>query len=79
MGGQVQRLRAELVASVSPADMRTIVAALVGKAKRGDIAAAKLLLSYTLGKPVEADLLERIEALEAVAADVRRQHKVGRG
>jgi hypothetical protein len=30
----------------------------------GDVAAAKLVLSYALGQPIPADLVERIESLE---------------
>jgi len=45
--------------------MREIIEALVAKAKEGDIAAARTLFDRVLGKPVEGDLIERIEALEA--------------
>ena len=70
LGQQVQRLRAELVGAVRPADMRRIAAGLVDKARKGDLGAAKLLLAYTLGRP--------IEALESAAESIRRQHRGGR-
>lgn len=69
LGGKVAKLRAALLRSVTPAVLRRIVGALVSKAERGDTAAAKLVLAYTLGRPTEADLLERIEVLERVLAD----------
>ena len=45
--------------------MRAIVAALVEKAKRGDVSAASLLFDRVLGKPLEIDIIERLESLEA--------------
>ena len=45
-----------------------IVAKLVDLAKQGDIPAAKEVLTRTLGKPHEHDLLERIELLELAVA-----------
>jgi len=44
--------------------MREVITALVDKAKAGSIAAARVLFDRVLGKPVEADLIARIEALE---------------
>ena len=37
----------------------------MGLAKDGDITATRELLLRTLGRPVEADLVERLERLEA--------------
>ncbi|MCH8269929.1 MAG: hypothetical protein IH985_01780 [Planctomycetes bacterium] len=65
---QVARLRAALLAAVSEQDMTAIIARLVQLAKDGDVRAIKELLDRTLGRPVEADLLERLSALEARAA-----------
>jgi len=64
LGGQVSKLRAALIEAVSEGDMREVAAGLIKAAKAGDVAAAKVLLTYTLGKPIEHDLLQRIEALE---------------
>ena len=62
------RLRAAMLAAVSEQDMTAIIAKLVQLAKDGDVRAIKELLDRTLGKPVEADLLERLSALEIRAA-----------
>jgi hypothetical protein len=51
---QVAKLRAALVQRVSEADMQYIAERLIVLAKSGDLAAAKLLFLYVLGKPAEA-------------------------
>ena len=61
----VARLRSALLRAITEGDIEAIVKALIKKAKEGDVAAAKELLDRTLGKPVEADLIERLEAVEA--------------
>jgi len=61
---QVGRLRSALVNAVTEEDMREVIMALVEKAKGGSIAAARVLFDRVLGKPIEADVLARIEALE---------------
>ena len=48
---------------MNPTKLRAIVAAMVEKAVRGDVAAAKLILSYTLGEPVPHDFEERLREL----------------
>ena len=60
------KLRRELVETVSAEDIKEIAAMLLFKAKSGDLAAAKLLLGYVIGKPgpaVDPDGLDRAEAL----------------
>jgi len=52
--------------------MREVVVALVGKAKKGDVVAARVLFDRVLGKPIEADLMARIEALEEQIGDESR-------
>lgn len=64
LGPHVARLRAALLEAVTPADMHHIARILLSSAKAGDIGAIKLLLERVLGKPLEADLLDRIEVLE---------------
>jgi len=49
----VARLRASLIEAVGDG-LKDIVQGMVTAAKGGDVAAAKLLLSYLLGKPVES-------------------------
>jgi hypothetical protein len=61
---QVAALRAALVASVSEEDLEAVARTLVRQAQQGDVAAAKLLLSYALGKPaapVDPDTLDAQE------------------
>jgi hypothetical protein len=60
----VARLRAELLRTVSLANLREVIAALLTQAKTGHVSAAKELLQRLLGPPVELDLLERLETLE---------------
>src|SRR5438132_12931358 len=57
-------LRSALMESVSVDDVQKIIAALVKLAKSGDVVAAREILDRTIGKPVQADLLQRVEALE---------------
>jgi hypothetical protein len=61
------RWRAALVASVTEEDIAAVVRALVDAAKRGESWAVRELMDRTLGKPVEADLIERLERLEGTA------------
>ena len=50
---QIARLRKTLLEAVSEADLVEVIEMLKHKAKEGDVAAAKLLLSYSIGKPVD--------------------------
>jgi len=45
--------------------MQSVIAALVEKAKKGDVAACRVLFERVLGPPIAADIIERIEILEA--------------
>lgn len=65
LAGRVAKLRAALIEAVTPGDVKAIARGLVAKARKGEIDAARLLLAYTLGKPIEADLIERLEKLES--------------
>jgi hypothetical protein len=49
----VARLRSALLRTVKPADIRSMIKALLGRARKGDTAAAKLVLEYTVGRPVQ--------------------------
>ena len=69
---QVGKLRSALLRAVSEADMQAIVARLVELAKEGNVQAAKEVIDRCIGRPVEADLIERIEDLETVMEE-RRQ------
>jgi hypothetical protein len=50
----VARLRQTLLDTVTPEDLQAIVARLIEAARQGDIAAARLVLAYTVGKPTSA-------------------------
>ncbi len=45
-------------------DLRAVARSLLDKAKEGDVSAAKLVLSYTLGKPLEGVDPDRLDELE---------------
>jgi hypothetical protein len=62
-----------LLKSVSPADVRDVVSALLASAKGGDVSAARELLQRLLGPPESIDLMERIDSLEATLARLAEQ------
>jgi len=64
---RVGELRTALLDAVMPEDVQAVAKALVEAAKGGDVAAARVLFERTLGRPVEADLIERLEVLEQAA------------
>ena len=61
---RVAQLRSAMIATVTEQDIAQVITKMLELAKGGDMVAAKELLLRTLGKPTEADLLERIERLE---------------
>ena len=61
---QVGKLRSAMLAAVSDQEMKAVVKKLVELAKGGNVPAAREVLDRCLGRPVEADLLERLEELE---------------
>jgi len=65
LAGRAAKLRATALASVSQTDMRRIMKAMVKAAIGGDVAAAKVCLSYSIGEPLPFDLIERVQTLEA--------------
>lgn len=75
LAGKISKLRAALVAAVTEEDIREIAQALIATAKGGDVRAVKELLDRTIGRPVETDLIERLESLEAALADVEAEFK----
>ncbi|MCP3979023.1 MAG: hypothetical protein GY716_06780 [bacterium] len=62
---KVGRLRSALLNAVTEDDMAAVAERLVEMARSGDLPAIRELLLRVLGRPLEADLLERIERLEA--------------
>lgn len=55
--GQVAKLRAVLLDAVTEEDMLAVVLKLLELAKGGDVAAVKLLLDRTVGKPLEVPVI----------------------
>jgi len=70
---RVGELRAALLGAVEPGDLAAIAKTLVRAAKGGDVAAAKVLFERLLGRPVELDFVERLEALEVRIAEQQAQ------
>ena len=58
------KLRHAMLTAVTPELMLGCIRALLAKALKGDVAAIREVFDRTVGKPVEFDLLERIQALE---------------
>src|SRR5262245_24153096 len=61
---QVAALRQAVLDSVTPADMQTVVRKLIELAAAGNVPAARLLLSYALGKPQPFADPDRMDAAE---------------
>jgi len=61
---QVAALRKALLQSVTEEDLLAITLALKAKAKEGNVAAAKLLLAYAVGKPTSAPDPDRLDGQE---------------
>ena len=67
---RIGQLRSALVGAVTVEDMVAIARKLVEQARGGDVLAMRLLLERTIGKPVELDVIERLESLEAQLSEV---------
>jgi len=61
---QVAALRQALLNSVTPDDIQTVAKALIQRASEGNVQAAKLLLSYAIGKPQPAPEPDHMDADE---------------
>jgi len=61
---QVAALRQALLDSVTPTDIAAVAKALIQRAAEGNVQAAKLLLSYAIGKPGPAPEPDRMDADE---------------
>jgi hypothetical protein len=64
MNRRAQRIRAQLLKSASPADVKEICKILVTNAKAGDLAFIKEWLDRCIGKPINGDVEARLSALE---------------
>lgn len=65
VGNRMRKHREDIVGAVSDEDMRRIISSMVAKAKRGDLAAARLVLAYVVGPPESLDLLESVAQIES--------------
>ena len=61
---KVAQLRSALLETVTVDDMKAVMLKLVATARDGDLPAIKEMFERVLGKPIEADLMERLDALE---------------
>jgi hypothetical protein len=61
---QVAALRQAFFAAVTAEDISTIAQAMIEKARQGDVAAARLVIQYSLGRPAEAVDPDRLDELE---------------
>jgi hypothetical protein len=64
---RVAQLRWAMVEGVTPDDVRDIAVALALRAQGGNVSAARLLLQYTLGRPIEPAHPDRIDRDEIEA------------
>lgn len=69
MAAHVARFRRAMLEAITPEDVAAAVQALADLARGGDVAAARELLNRCVGRPIESDLLERLEALEQALAE----------
>jgi hypothetical protein len=60
-GRRVAELRKIIVDALDDAEMRAITQAMIVRAKAGDVAAARLLYQYALGKPARAANPDRVD------------------
>ena len=64
LAGMASKLRAAMLKAVKVGDVKSIIGAMVNKAKGGDVSAAKLVLQYTVGEPLPFDIEEQLRLIE---------------
>lgn len=64
MARKVNRLRVAMLAAVTDAEMKRIMAKLIELATDGNVSAAKEVLDRTVGSVALAELRERVERME---------------
>jgi len=72
---KVARLRTAMLEAVDEGDMKEIIGKLKELATGGNVSAIKEILDRCLGRPTEADLLERLEQLEAMLEQAQHQRR----
>ena len=75
LGRQVQAIRVALVSAISVEDIQAVVQALIKKAKKGDVVAAKILFERTAGPAAALDLDLRLAELEDRVLGLRSEEK----
>jgi hypothetical protein len=66
---KIQQFRAALIAAIGTADMYDVGCKLVEQAKGGDRLAISELLDRTIGRPVQSDVMARLEELEEIVRE----------
>jgi hypothetical protein len=66
----VAKLRAALLQAWGPEAIARVAEALLAAAEQGDVQAARVILAHAVGEALPADILERLEELEAAAQGV---------
>ena len=66
LSAKCNRLRSAMLRSVSPQDMRDLIAKLIELGKNGDVSAIKEVLTRSVGPAISLDLVERLERVEAL-------------
>jgi hypothetical protein len=61
---KIAAMRRAFFDAVTEEDLATIAQAMIEKAKAGDVAAARLVVQYTLGRPAEAVDPDRLDEME---------------
>ena len=64
LAGMAAKLRAAMLKAVKVGDVKSIIGAMIDKAIGGDVAAAKLVLQYTVGEPLPFDINEQLRQIE---------------
>lgn len=67
---KVAKLRSALLDAVTEDDIKRCVSALLAQAEKGNVQAIRELLDRCLGKAEALDLIERLERMEEVAAQL---------
>ena len=78
---RVGRWREQLAAALTDKEFSGVIRALIKAARAGESWAVREVLDRSLGKPIEADLVARLEALEEVArrSDAGESNPEGKG
>lgn len=64
LASEIGKRRAAMFAVITTEDFAAVCAKLVELAKRGNVEACKEILNRVLGRPVESDLIDKMEHLE---------------